>query len=248
MARGDGEQEFVVLAIAKCLLAGAAAGGGDFAEFEAAAAGLGEAREVFREAVGQVHHRGRPQVADQPGGFGEARREREVLAGDGAPEAAGDEHDVTGFSAGAEGQVRALDEAFAGDGNHRAGGQAAGLTARQHAAVGGQAFPDPAVEAVHPGDRAIGIDRHRDQQVLRFSAHCGEVAQHAGDGLPADFRRGGLRQEMHAFDQRVGLQKAERTAAGVDHRAVVTGADDQRFPAGETAQDAGDEGVFAEVA
>ena len=98
LRRRDGEEEFEVLAIAEGLGGGASCGKRELVDIEgeSAAGGGVEAREVFREAVGKIHHGGGLEMGHQPGGLAQAGGEVEVLAGERATELAGDEEEVAG--------------------------------------------------------------------------------------------------------------------------------------------------------
>ena len=83
------------------------------------------------------------------------------------------------------------------------------------------------------------------------SRHDMDLETAAGDGFPADFFRRGVGEEVDTFDDGVGFEEAERAAgfsvSGIDDGAVIAGPDSEGIAAGEAAEDAGDQGVFAEV-
>lgn len=98
---GNGDEEFVVFAIRKCLLWGAALCEWKFrgVDAEAALGRLCEPWKVAGETVAQVHHGRRAEMADKPAGMGESGEEIEMMASEGAAEASGDGEGIAGAAA-----------------------------------------------------------------------------------------------------------------------------------------------------
>jgi len=151
---GERGEEFVVFAVAEGLVDGGVAVAGDRVgeEEPAGAAGGGEAREILGETVAEVHHGGGWAVGGEPLGFGEAGFEVEVMAVDGAAEAAGDGDDVGGLACGAEDEVRWGDCAEEGDGDDGWGsfGEGGGFAAGDAGAGAACGVAETSVEPEQP--------------------------------------------------------------------------------------------------
>src|ERR1700722_562145 len=114
VAAGDGEQKFEILAIGQrgeqrrfggSIRSGSearlAAGGDARAEqFRADLGRLDDMPQIAGETVAEIDHRVDGKMCGEPAGFGEARFEIEMFAGERATEFAGDEDGVARFCAG----------------------------------------------------------------------------------------------------------------------------------------------------
>lgn len=144
----------------------------------------------------------------------------------------------------------ALGGAFSGDRDNDGGvfGEGDGFAAGEGAAVGSEAAADAAIKFFGPGDGCVGGQGDSDEDKRRSASHGGKVAEHAGDGLPANFVRRGIGKEVNAFDDGIGFQESQWATAGIDDCAIVARPGDEGWVIiGKTVQESGDEGVFAEV-
>ena len=188
----------------------------------------------------------RVRVFGEPAALGEARFKFEMLAGDGAAEAAGDEQDVTRFALAAGKPALGRHGAGHGDGEH------------EHEAARGLATDDVDAVLLREGAHAaidVGekLDLHArwrdegDHGVSRRSAHGGKVADDAGDGLATDEFRRGLEREVHVLHQRVGFEQGVLVFRAADDGAVVTGSGDDIAVQFHAAHELADELVFSDV-
>ena len=219
IAAGDGEKQFVILAIGQCgherglwlgtrwrvCFRGCTDGDGGRQEFGTAAAGFHEVAQVGGEAIAQINHRMRQEMPSQPSGFLETRGEVEVFAVDGTAKFAGDKNGVAEFAAGSQNT-----SVFCDCPDHRHGKQeeriGRGFAADDGGFVCGGDFCCASVNVLNPiGIKSCGKPEC-DQGMFGFASHGGDIAQTTGNGFAPNFLCRCGRGEVCAFDNGVGLE------------------------------------------
>lgn len=247
---GNGDEEFVVLAIRKCLLWRAALVPWKFrwVDAEAALGSPGESREIAGETVAQVHHGGRTEMTDEPAGMVESGNEVEVMAGEGASEASGDGEGIAGPAARAEREAMRFDRAEQGD---REDGLLPLWKTRRFAAgdagsAASRGFGDPLVELGQPCEWQVRGQGQRDEGLVGDPAHGGDIADGAVEEFGSDAAGVGFHGEVDPGDEAVGFEEGEGgIVRAAEDSAVVAwtgvGAAGLRKVSGEE----GDDAVFA---
>jgi hypothetical protein len=226
--RGDGEEEFVVLAVGegRLKIGSFAAWDGLLVDFKSASAGSGEAGQVGAESVANIHHGGGVDIFREPLAFLETGGEIEVVACDGAAELSCDEEQIARFSARAGENVLGVDVPR----KHDRDGYAV-LLAGHFAAGDGDAkaaggAPKSTIEFYPIGRIEVGGRKEGYEGLVRRASHGGDIAQRTAERLPTHFCRIMRTEKMNILCDAICFEQNECAGLStLDGGTVVTWAE-----------------------